>query len=106
MRRPFDALALAVRERLALDSKSGVLFVFSRKQSNRLKVIWFDPVSAGGICDARGIFANSEISTTRRPFLLPGDSPPRIQGEPGTPKVSPQSKVRENSARSVSSKTT
>ena len=42
MRRSFDALALAVRERLALDPESGALFVFSSKQGNRLKVLWFD----------------------------------------------------------------
>jgi transposase len=42
MRRSFDALALAVRERLALDPESGELFVFASKRGNRLKVLWFD----------------------------------------------------------------
>ena len=42
MRRSFDALALAVRERLALDPESGALFVFGSKRGNRLKVLWFD----------------------------------------------------------------
>jgi transposase len=42
MRRSFDALALAVRERLGLDPDSGALFVFASKRSNRLKVLWFD----------------------------------------------------------------
>jgi transposase len=42
MRRSFDALALAVRERLALDPKSGALFVFASKRGNRVKVLWFD----------------------------------------------------------------
>jgi transposase len=42
MRRSFDALALVVRERLALDPESGALFVFASKRSNRLKVLWFD----------------------------------------------------------------
>ena len=42
MRRSFDALALAVRDRLALDPESGALFVFSSKHGNRLKVLWFD----------------------------------------------------------------
>ena len=42
MRRSFDALALAVREHLALDPESGALFVFARKRGNRLKVLWFD----------------------------------------------------------------
>lgn len=42
MRRSFDRLALAVRERLALDPESGALFVFASKRGNRLKVLWFD----------------------------------------------------------------
>ena len=42
MRRSFDALALAVRERLALDPEGGSLFVFASKRSNRVKVLWFD----------------------------------------------------------------
>src|SRR5580704_3786699 len=42
MRRSFDALALAVRENLALDPESGALFVFASKRGNRLKVLWFD----------------------------------------------------------------
>jgi transposase len=42
MRRSFDALALAVRERLALDPESGALFVFASRRGNRLKVLWFD----------------------------------------------------------------
>jgi transposase len=42
MRRSFDALALVVRESLALDPESGALFVFASKRSNRLKVLWFD----------------------------------------------------------------
>ena len=41
-RRSFDALALVVRERLALDPECGALFVFASKRSNRLKVLWFD----------------------------------------------------------------
>ncbi|MGO9837886.1 MAG: IS66 family insertion sequence element accessory protein TnpB [Polyangiaceae bacterium] len=42
MRRSFDALALAVRERLALNPESGALFVFASRRGNRLKVLWFD----------------------------------------------------------------
>jgi transposase len=42
MRRSFDALALAVRELLALDPESGALFVFASNRGNRLKVLWFD----------------------------------------------------------------
>jgi transposase len=42
MRRSFDGLALAVRDRLALDPESGALFVFASKRGNRIKVLWFD----------------------------------------------------------------
>jgi transposase len=42
MRRSFDALALAVRERLGLEPESGSLFVFASKRGNRVKVLWFD----------------------------------------------------------------
>ena len=42
MRRSFDALALVVQERLALDPQSGALFVFGSKRGNRIKVLWFD----------------------------------------------------------------
>jgi transposase len=42
MRRSFDALALVVREKLALEPDSGALFVFASKRGNRLKVLWFD----------------------------------------------------------------
>ncbi len=42
MRRSFDALALVVRERLALDPESEALFVVASKRSNRIKVLWFD----------------------------------------------------------------
>ena len=42
MRRSFDALALVVQERLALDPQSGALFVFASKRGNRHKVLWFD----------------------------------------------------------------
>jgi transposase len=42
MRRSFDALALAVRERLELDPESGALFLFASKRGNRIKVLWFD----------------------------------------------------------------
>jgi transposase len=42
MRRSFDALALAVQEKLLLDPQSGALFVFASKRGHRLKVLWFD----------------------------------------------------------------
>ena len=42
MRRSFDAIALVVRESLALYPESGALFVFASKRGHRLKVLWFD----------------------------------------------------------------
>jgi transposase len=42
MRQSFDALALAVQQRLQLDPQSGALFVFANKRGNRCKVLWFD----------------------------------------------------------------
>lgn len=42
MRRSFDGLALAVRERLGEDPQSGALFCFANKGMNRLKILWFD----------------------------------------------------------------
>jgi len=42
MRRSFDALALVIRESLALDPENGSLFVFASKRGNRVKVLWFD----------------------------------------------------------------
>ena len=59
MRRSFDALALAVQERMALDPQSGALFVFASKRGNRLKVLWFD---RNGYC----IWKRSRDSATLR----------------------------------------
>jgi transposase len=42
MRRSFDGLSLAAREKLGEDPQSGALFVFTNKRGNRLKVLWFD----------------------------------------------------------------
>jgi transposase len=66
MRRSFDGLALAVRERLALDPESGALFVFASKRGNRVKVLWFD---SNGYCLLykrlhRASFELPEVGTT------------------------------------------
>ena len=42
MRRSFDTLALATKQVLGQDPQSGSLFVFVGKQSNRVKVLWWD----------------------------------------------------------------
>ncbi|MEQ9325326.1 MAG: IS66 family insertion sequence element accessory protein TnpB [Polyangiaceae bacterium] len=42
MRRSFDGLAVAVRERLDEDPESGAVFVFINKRANRIKALWFD----------------------------------------------------------------
>jgi transposase len=71
MRRSFDALALAVRERLDLDPESGALFVFASKRGNRLKVLWFD---SNGYCLLykrlhRATFALPEAGSGERPLV-------------------------------------
>jgi transposase len=70
MRRSFDALALAVRERLDLDPESGALFVFASKRGNRLKVLWFDH---NGYCLLykrlhQALFQLPDASRTDRPL--------------------------------------
>lgn len=47
MRKSFDGLALAAREKLGHDPQAGGLFVFANKRSNRLKVLWFE---RNGVC--------------------------------------------------------
>jgi len=46
MRRGFDGLALAVRERLDQDPRAGGLFVFANRRANRCKILWFDRTGA------------------------------------------------------------
>jgi transposase len=75
MRRSFDALALAVRDRLALDPESGALFVFASKRGTRLKVMWFDE---NGYCILykrlhRAVFELPEATAVDRP-LAPIDA--------------------------------
>ncbi len=70
MRRSFDALALAVRERLELDPESGALFVFGSKRGNRIKVLWFDH---NGYCILykrlhRALFELPEATDMKRPL--------------------------------------
>ena len=40
MRRSFDGLALTTTQLLGQDPRSGALFVFLNKRSNRAKVLW------------------------------------------------------------------
>jgi transposase len=42
MRKSFDGLALAVRERVGCDPQQGGLYIFINKRRNRLKLLWFD----------------------------------------------------------------
>jgi transposase len=42
MRRAFDGLALATRQVLGQDPRSGALFAFVNKRATRLKVLWWD----------------------------------------------------------------
>ena len=47
MRKSFDGLALAARELLEQDPRSGALFVFTNRGATRAKVLWWD---ANGYC--------------------------------------------------------
>jgi transposase len=47
MRRSFDGLALAARQRLGHDPLLGGLFVFVNHKMTRLKIIWLD---VNGLC--------------------------------------------------------
>ena len=47
MRRSFDGLAAAVRERMKLSPDSGDLYVFSNRRGHLLKILFFD---AQGYC--------------------------------------------------------
>jgi transposase len=69
MRRSFDALALAVRDRLALDPESGALFVFASKRGTRLKVLWFDE---NGYCI---LYKRLHRALFELPDAAPGDRP-------------------------------
>lgn len=42
LRGSFDKLALAARERLGQDPRSGALFCFANKRANRIKILWWD----------------------------------------------------------------
>ena len=46
LRRSFDGLTLAARERLGEDPRAGGLFVFANKRANRCKIVWFDRTGA------------------------------------------------------------
>jgi transposase len=42
MRRGFDGLALIARESMAQDPRSGSLFIFTNRRTDRLKALWWD----------------------------------------------------------------
>lgn len=42
MRRGFDGLALIAREALAQDPRSGAVFIFANRRTDRLKALWWD----------------------------------------------------------------
>jgi transposase len=42
LRRSFDGLALAAKERIGEDPQSGALFCYVNKRFNRLKILWWD----------------------------------------------------------------
>jgi transposase len=42
LRRSFDGLAAAARERMSKDPQSGALFLFFNKAYDRVKILWWD----------------------------------------------------------------
>ena len=50
MRKSFDTLALATKQLLGEDPRSGGLFVFVNKRSNRMKVLWWDKTGYAMLC--------------------------------------------------------
>jgi transposase len=42
MRRGFDGLALIARDAMAQDPRSGALFIFANRRTDRLKALWWD----------------------------------------------------------------
>lgn len=50
MRRSFDGLALATRQVLGEDPRSGALFVFANKRNQQLRVLWWDSSGYNLLC--------------------------------------------------------
>jgi transposase len=50
MRKSFDTLAFAAKNLLGEDPRSGALFVFANKRSNRMKVLWWDKTGYAMLC--------------------------------------------------------
>ena len=91
MRRGFDGLALIARDAMAQDPRSGALFIFANRRSDRLKALWWD---RNGYCV---LYKRAH----RAVFELPSKDDPnsvsvRIDGKllgqllAGTPKVRKQ----------------
>lgn len=73
MRRSFDGLALAAKQELGQDPRTGTLFVFLNKRSTRLKILWWD---RNGFCILakrlhRAVF-RLPTATTDGPLQLDG----------------------------------
>jgi transposase len=68
MRRSFDGLALATTQVLGKDPRSGALFVFLNKRSNRAKVLWWD---TNGYCL---LYKRLHQALFMRPPMPPGGS--------------------------------
>ncbi len=50
MRRSFDGLALAARQVLGEDPRSGALFVFANRRCRQLKVLWWEGSGYNLLC--------------------------------------------------------
>lgn len=50
MRRSFDGLALATRQVLGQDPRSGAMFVFTNRRCRQLRVLWWDGSGYNLLC--------------------------------------------------------
>ena len=68
MRKSFDTLAYAAKNLLGEDPRSGALFVFANKRSNRMKVLWWDKTGDAMLCKRlhRSVFLVPKADAPRR----------------------------------------
>ena len=81
MRRSFDVLAEHVRVVLAEDPESGHLFVFRNRNSQRVKILWWD----------QNGYAIYYKRLSRGTFAFPSSAENSVEGKPSTSEGKPSS---------------
>lgn len=74
MRKSFDTLAFAAKSLLGEDPRSGALFVFANRSSNRMKVLWWDKTGYAMLCKRlhRAVFRLPKADIQTRPSVMIG----------------------------------